>query len=270
MRKLFLATAVALLVAPVAALADTTPAKNASQDCTALRAKMGATPFTQAFGTFGSCVSKMTRLEQSTLDAATALCQAEQADPNFASTHGGQTFTQFYGKGASDKNAFANCVTLKTRTSSKLQQTGLNPSRACSALRTSMTRTLFAQSFGTNANHRNAFGKCVSLVARAQSTAILAAATACLAEANDANFASTHDGKTFQQFYGTNSDLSNAFGNCVLKRLTASTTQLEHAVVNAARSCKALKRSDPSGFRQRYGSKPNAFGKCVASKLSTK
>src|ERR671927_519807 len=112
MRMLFLAVAVALLVTPVAALADTTPAKNASQDCAALRAKMGATSFTQAFGTFGSCVSKMTRLEQATLDSATALCQAEQADPNFASTHDGQTFVQFYGKGRSDKDAFANCVSL--------------------------------------------------------------------------------------------------------------------------------------------------------------
>ena len=270
MKTLLIAVIAALLAAPVAALADTTPAQNASKDCAALRAKMGATPFTHAFGTFGSCVSKMTRLEQTTLDAATALCQAEQADPSFASTHGGKTFTQFYGKSAKDKNALANCVSLKTRSSSSVQQTGLNPARACSALRTTMTRSLFAQSFGTNANHSNAFGKCVSLVARSQSTSILAAATACLGEANDASFASTHGGKTFQQFYGTNADLSNAFGNCALKRLTVSTTQLQHALVNAANTCKTMRRSNPTGFRQTYGSKPNAFGKCVASKVSTK
>jgi hypothetical protein len=69
----------------------------------------------------------------------------------------------------------------------------------------------------------------------------VAAAEACLAEAADANFASTH-GKSFQQFYGTNADLSNAFGNCVLKKLQASTAKLTQALVKASKTCKALRR----------------------------
>jgi hypothetical protein len=133
-----------------------------------------------------------------------------------------------------------------------------------------MTPTLFRQSFGTNANHGNAFGKCVSIVARAQSTDLVTAAEACLAEATDSNFASTHGGKSFQQFYGTNGDLSNAFGNCVLKKLQASNAKLAQALTKAAKTCKALRRTDPATFRQKYGSRPNAFAKCVSVQAKLK
>jgi hypothetical protein len=269
MRKLIICAVVAFVLAPVAALATPRPAQAAAKDCAALRAKIGTVAFAQAFGggssAFGTCVSKLARLEQANLNSANALCRAEQADPNFASGHDGKTFIEFYGSGAKHKNAFGNCVSLKARNSSAAAQSGLNPARACVALRTRMTRPVFRQSFGTNANHSNAFGKCVSIVARAQTTAVVAAAQACLAEAADANFASTHDGKTFQQFYGTNADLSNAFGNCVLKKLQASNAKLAQALVNASKTCKAMRRSDPSGFRQKYGARPNAFAKCVSA-----
>lgn len=235
---------------------------------------MGTVAFTQAFGggskAFGTCVSKLARLEQANLTAATALCRAEQADPNFASSHGGKTFAQFYGKGAKQKNAFGNCVSLKARNSSAAAQSGLNPARACTALRARMTRAVFKQSFGTNANHSNAFGKCVSIVARAQTTDVVAAAQACLAEATDATFASTHNNQSFQQFYGTNQDLSNAFGNCVLKKLQASNAKTVQALASASKTCKTMRRSDPSGFRQKYGARPNAFAKCVSAQAKLK
>lgn len=274
MRKLIICAAVALALAPVAALATPSPAKAASKDCAALRAKIGSAAFTQAFGgganAFGVCVSKLTRFEQADLSSANTLCRAEQADPSFASTHGGKTFAEFYGSGAKHKNAFGNCVSLKARSSSAVGQAGMNPARACVALRARMTTNLFRQSFGTNANHGNAFGKCVSVVARAQSTDLVTAAEACLAEASDASFAATHGGKSFQQFYGTNADLSNAFGNCVLKRLQASTAKLTQALVKASKSCKALRRTDPAAFRQKYGSRPNAFAKCVSAQSKQK
>jgi hypothetical protein len=274
MRKLILCAAVVLALAPVAALASPTPAQAAAKDCTALRAKMGSAAFVQAFGgassAFGKCVSKLTRLEQANVSSSNALCQAEQADPNFAATHGGKTFAQFYGNGAKHKNAFANCVSLKARNSSAAEQAGLNPARACSALRTRMTRAVFNQSFGTNANHSNAYGKCVSIVARAQSSDVNVAAQACLAEATDAGFASTHNNKSFQQFYGTNADLSNAFGNCVFKKLQVSSGQLVQALATAAKTCKTMRRSDPTGFRQKYGTRPSAFAKCVSAHAKLK
>jgi hypothetical protein len=274
MRKLIICAALALALAPVAALATPPPGQAAGRDCAALRAKMGAVAFTQAFGggskAFGKCVSKLARLEQANLTAATALCRAEQADPNFASSHDGKTFAQFYGKGAKQKNAFGNCVSLKASSSSAAPQPALNPARACAALRAVMTRPVFKQSFGTNANHGNAFGKCVSIVARAQTTNVVVAAQACLAEATDATFASTHNNQSFQQFYGTNKGLSNAFGNCVLKKLQASNAALAKALVNASKTCKTMRRSDPSGFRQKYGARPNAFAKCVSAQAKLK
>ncbi len=273
MRKLIICAAVAFALAPLAALATTSPRQAASKDCGALRAKIGSVAFTQAFGgsnAFGVCVSRLTRFEQADLSVANTLCRAEQADPNFAASHGGKTFAEFYGSGAKHKNAFGNCVTLKVRSSSASGRSGMNPARACAALRVRMTVGLFKQSFGTNANHSNASGKCVSIVARAQSTGVVTAAEACLADASDATFASTHGGKSFQQFYGTNADLSNAFGNCVLKKLQASIAKLTQALVKASKTCKAMRRSDPTSFRQKYGSRPNAFAKCVSAQSKPK
>jgi hypothetical protein len=274
MRKLIVFAVVTAALAPVAALATPTPAQAASKDCSALRAKIGTAAFTQAYGgranAFGLCVSRMTRFEQSTLSSANTLCRGEQADASFAASHGGKTFAEFYGTGKKHKNAFGNCVSLKARNSSASGRSGMNPARACAALRTRMTAAVFRQSFGTNANHSNAFGKCVSIVARAQTTDLVTAADECLAEASDAGFAAAHGGKSFQQFYGTNADLSNAFGNCVLKRLQASTAKLAQTLVKASKTCKTMRRSDPASFRQKYGSRPNAFAKCVSAQSKLK
>ena len=275
MKKLMILTALAFALAPVAASAAPTPTQQASKDCSALRAKMGAAAFVQAFGTsgtsnaFGKCVSKLAQAEKANLTSANALCQAEQADPNFAATHGGKTFAQFYGKG-NEKNAFGNCVSLKARNSSRAEQAAMNPARTCSALRAKLGRSLFALAFGTNANHANAFGKCVSLVARTQATSVVVAANACLDELNDPNFAASHSGQTFAQFYGTNSDLSNAFGNCVAQKLGVATAKLQTALTNASKTCRALRNSDPTGYRSKYGTRPNAFAKCVVAHAHAK
>src|ERR671937_1382015 len=105
MKRLLILTALAFALAPVAALAAPSPAKQAAKDCAALRAKMGATAFAQAFGSpgtsnaFGKCVSKLAQVEQANTTSANSLCRAEQNDPNFAATHDGKTFAQFYGTG---------------------------------------------------------------------------------------------------------------------------------------------------------------------------
>jgi hypothetical protein len=274
MKKSMLFVALAFALAPVAAFAALTPAQQASKDCASLRAKMGANAFAQAFGSagttnaFGKCVSKFAQVERANLTSANTLCRAEQADPNFAAGHGGKTFVAFYGKG-NDKNAFGNCVSLKTRNSVKVEQAELNPAQTCSALRTRLGTALFAQAFGTNENHRNAFGKCVSLVARSQSTSVVNAASTCLSELNDASFADSHAGKTFAQFYGTNTDLSNAFGKCVAQKLETATTKLQASLSTASKTCRAMRSTDPSGFRNRYGNRSNAFAKCVVAHTQT-
>src|SRR5438477_311237 len=139
----------------------------------------------------------------------------------------------------------------------------------CAALRAKMGVSPFVQAFASPGTS-NAFGKCVSMVPRSQSTSVINAATMCLSELNDANFADSHGGKTFAQVYGTNTDLSNAFGNCVAQKVQAATTKLQASLTSASKTCRAMRSSDPAGFRSKYGSRSNAFAKCVVAQAHTK
>lgn len=85
----------------------------------------------------------------------------------------------------------------------------------------------FDQVYGTNANQNNAnqnnaFGKCVSSKVREQQTEdqenLQNASQSCRAERGDAAFPASHDGKSFQDFYGTNRNKRNAFGKCVSRK----------------------------------------------------
>lgn len=140
-----------------------------------------------------------------------------------------------------------------------------NAARACKAMRASMGLDLFRQTYGTaDSNHRNAFGKCVSKWTRTERLGRLSARASCAAERNDPNFAAAHDGKTFQQFYGN-------FGRCVSSKARAARAEERQDTLNAARQCKAERRSlGVEAFRAQYGKNENdrnAFGKCV-SKLA--
>ena len=91
----------------------------------------------------------------------------------------------------------------------------------------------------------------------------------CKTEQSDANFAATHGGKTFAQFYGTNKDGKNAFGKCVSAKSTEADQARTKTIVNASKSCKDERKLDPAAFKQKYGTntnKSNAFGKCVSTK----
>jgi hypothetical protein len=99
------------------------------------------------------------------------------------------------------------------------------------------------------------------------------ASQTCRAERSDANFAATHDGKTFNQFYGTNAGSThgagkNAFGKCVSTNAKLNAKNDVAASVAAAKACKALKASDLATFQSTYGKARNAFGKCVAAQSS--
>src|SRR5438105_8730396 len=125
MRRILVIALLAFAVAPVAAsvaAGGPNATTNASASCTALKAKMGATTFAQAYTSFGRCVSALTSVEQANIAAATAACTAEQSDANFAATHSNKTFAQFYGTGKSGKDAFNKCVSAKTQASSKVEQ----------------------------------------------------------------------------------------------------------------------------------------------------
>lgn len=265
MRRMILLVVAVAVLAPVTALAGTSSTSPRS-DCAKLRATMGTTAFSQAYTNFGACVSAYAPIEQQLTAGAQATCTAQQADPTFAATHGGKTFDQFYGTGAKDQNPFANCVKIVAKTNRQTEQQGrMNPARTCRALRTQLGTSLFNQSYGKNANDRNAFGKCVSTAAHLQAHNELSASATCSAEQTDPNFASTHGGQTFYQHYGTNADQSNAFGKCVSGAASAASTANMHAVVQAAHTCKADRKSNPAAFKAKY----QRFSACVKA-LSSK
>lgn len=89
--------------------------------------------------------------------------------------------------------------------------TSPNPSQQCVTLRTSMGTTNFNQTYGTNTNKSNAFGKCVSKIAAANSQATTNAASSCRTERSA-------DPNAFKAKYGTNANKSNAFGKCVSQK----------------------------------------------------
>lgn len=259
MRRLILLVAAAAVAVPVAAFAGTS-STSARSDCAKLRAAMGRSAFSHAYATFGACVSRYAPIEQQVTTAANATCTAQQADPNFAATHDGKTFDQYYGRGKKERNAFANCVSIVAKANRQAERQGrMNPARTCRALRTKLGSSLFDMSYGKNKHDRNAFGKCVSATARLQAHNELSASATCATAQADPNFASTHNGQTFYQYFGTNADLSNAFGKCVSSTADAASTAHTHAVVHAARTCKAERKSDPKAFKSKY----KRFSACV-------
>jgi hypothetical protein len=142
-----------------------------------------------------------------------------------------------------------------------------DPAAQCRAERAAMGAANFKATYGTNANKSNAFGKCVSRQAHAQDNSGEAAAKTCKAEQSDPNFAASHDGKTFAQFYGTNRNGHNAYGKCVSRHGDETTAEHQDTRLNAARKCRAEQRPDPAAFKAKYGTnrtKSNAFGKCVS------
>jgi hypothetical protein len=64
--------------------------------------------------------------------------------------------------------------------------------------------------------------------------------------------------------YGTNKNGNNAYGKCVSGKARHATEQETEARVNAAKTCKKLKAEQKATFEANYGTKKNAFGKCVS------
>jgi hypothetical protein len=146
--------------------------------------------------------------------------------------------------------------------------------QTCKLALKTLGTTMLAQTYASNAAKANAFGKCVSSTLSSARAAVTNAATTCKKEQADQSFATSHGGKTFDQFYGGNSSQgkgtsANAFGKCVSKAVSNSVNDQVKAVVSAAKSCKVARKADPAGFATKYGPGHNAFAKCVAATKST-
>ena len=135
------------------------------------------------------------------------------------------------------------------------------------------TREAFRARYGS-------LGRCVSKKAAEEETENEAAhknaAKQCKAEQADPNFAAGHQGKTFEEFYGTNKNLNNAYGKCVSAKAKMRKEEMdaededkaeEHK--NAAKQCAAERGGmGTKAFAAKYGPNDNgrnAFGKCVSA-----
>jgi hypothetical protein len=176
--KILIAASLAALVVPAASFGSAPNGQdreNGARACKALRASLGTDVFRQTYGTvqshrmnaMGRCVSQWAHAAHQNRISARSACSAEQADPNFAASHDGKSFAEFYGKNANDHNAFGKCVSSKAKASLEQEKSAtVNAAKSCKAERSSMTLADFRAKYGKNANDRNAFGKCVSALAK--------------------------------------------------------------------------------------------------------
>jgi hypothetical protein len=122
----------------------------------------------------------------------------------------------------------------------------LNPAQACKALRVQVGAMNFVNMWGTNANKRNAFGKCVSHMARLQSHAVGSAKDSCKAK-----------GKKGGEHKA-----------CVVAKARAQFDARRAALAAAVTTCAAEKNANRSAFLAKYGKRniKAAFATCVRSK----
>jgi hypothetical protein len=118
---------------------------------------MGAVNFRSTYGNFGKCVKQQKLQVQDAEKNAAKACKKERADM------GAAAFANEYGTNANKKNAFGKCVSGKAKEETEEEQEEtLNAAKACKKERADMGAEAFANEYGTNANKKNAFGKCVS------------------------------------------------------------------------------------------------------------
>jgi len=131
-----------------------------------------------------------------------------------------------------------------------------NAAKFCKEFRDGAGKANFVAMFGTK---KNAYGKCVSQTAKKTATEDAAQAKEAKAEAVEECRAVKTEGS------------KNAFGKCVSAKAKAKKAAAdkedeaqEDDRVNAAQSCKAEKKADATKFAADYGTRKNAFGKCVS------
>ncbi len=161
------------LAVPAAAAAkpDKGEVKNASQQCRAERKASGEANFDAKYGpgknAFGKCVSQTARAERredrKIQENAAKACKAERALDQ-------EAFAAKYGSGKNAKNALGKCVSQKSDDAEAAEEQAdkaeLRAQRACRDEREAGPAA-FRAKYGTNANGRNAFGKCVAAAQRA-------------------------------------------------------------------------------------------------------
>jgi hypothetical protein len=159
MKKITLFTGLALvLVLPAVALAKPHPDKGdkraAKAECKTLRGHSAATreAFRTQFHSFSACVrahaADEAGEEQNAQKNAAKECKAEGRR--------GRAFGKCVSQKAREQEAAADEQDQEDATARK------NAAKECAAERETLGDQAFGEKYGTNANRRNAFGKCVS------------------------------------------------------------------------------------------------------------
>jgi hypothetical protein len=170
----------ALALSTTAFADDSTPSPtpttpSASKQCRTERSAMGLALFRMTYGTnktkrnaFGKCVSKRTHATSEVVKEAkqnaSKDCTAEEtADP--------AAFTKKYGTGKHGANAHGKCVSQKAKSKADKAvddqvDADVSAAKACRTERKA-DPAAFNEKYGTNKSKRNAFGKCVSKLAKA-------------------------------------------------------------------------------------------------------
>jgi hypothetical protein len=168
-RMLIITAALAALAAPLTGVASAKTSKadkrEAKQECRALR-DASREAFKAEFKNFGQCLNEK---------AKEAKAERKQAHRNAARdcrderSEDADAFKEKYGTNDNKSNAFGKCVSEKAKAKREEQdeedaqevEDTKNAAQACAAER-SADRKTFEETYGTNHNKKNAFGKCVS------------------------------------------------------------------------------------------------------------
>lgn len=161
------------------------------------------------------------------------------------------------------------CVPAVSVAANNPPSAGKLAAQMCSSIRAKDGQATFKQTY-------HSFAGCLGKQTSNATSDIHNAAQTCKAwKADPTNFAATHDGKTFQQVYGTNGGSSNgagknAMGKCVSSIAEQNAQSDVKDTVAATATCKALRTNDAATFQSTYGTGHNAFGKCVSKQANAK
>jgi hypothetical protein len=125
--------------------------------------------------------------------------------------------------------SFAACARKTAVEEAQQEQTAhTNAAKECKTERQA-DPAAFADKYGTNANKRNAFGKCVSQKAKAKENAADEQDAEDAAEfknaAKECDTERSADAAAFADKYGTNENNRNAFGKCVSSKTSEGGTE---------------------------------------------
>jgi hypothetical protein len=183
MKKITLVAGLALiLVLPTVSVAKPSPDRGdkraAKSECNMFRGHSGITreAFLTKYQSFKACVRSRARDEAKEEQSAHTNAARDCREERGTTTESRDAFKEKYGTNASKSNAFGKCVSTAAKAKEheadvEDQQEATefkNAAKDCDDERgdTDESRLAFAEKYGTNANNKNAFGKCVSQKAR--------------------------------------------------------------------------------------------------------